>query len=264
MKTKVYLLYFLTTTYLLTVVSCNSNSPTNSRTDWSELSLKGSVKSLRQIDYPAIEQGGVVTKGERKPGISFSDEFKLFNEKGMLLEENSSMSVDDLGLKVAYKYDEQGYKIERVGKYNDGSVLFKNTIKYSSDRHTVETKTYKGGDKFEQKDKAIYDDNFRLIEQFGYEPDGKQFYKSTYKYDQDGNIKEHSYFDETDKLQSRTTYTYDKQGNQVEYFLYRGDGTIDSHVSYTYEFDNKNNWVRCVHVRDGKPFIISEREIKYF
>lgn len=245
-------------------MACNSNSPTNSRTDWKELSLKGSVKSLRQIDYPAIEKGGAVIKGERKSGISFQDEFKLFNDKGMLLEENSFMSIDDLGLKVSYKYDEQNYKIERVGNYNDGSVLFKNILKYSNNRHTVETKTYKGSDKFEQKDKAVYDDHFRLTEQYGYLPDGKQFYKSTYTYDQDGNLKEHSYFDETDKLQSRTIYVYDKQGNAVEWLWYRGDGIVDRHLTYAYDFDEKNNWVRRVEFRDGKPFIVSEREIKYF
>lgn len=92
-------------------------------------------------------------------------------------------------IKVKYKYDPQGHRIEATRFRNDGTQASRSVM--------------------------IYDAKGNKIEERSYRANGSQVRKFTYTYDAHGNVAEESYDFEGDQFDFRYSYTYelDAQGN---------------------------------------------------
>ena len=72
-------------------------------------------------------------------------------------------------------------------------------------------------------------------------------------------------------LEYRTSFKYDELGLIVEsvngiFDEYKGTESSNTQQKHTYkyEFDNKNNWIKCIVYEEMEPVLIKERKITYY
>jgi len=198
------------------------------------MKLKGRVRLISESKYNTVEKMGEVQKWER----TGSSTIYIFNDKGNLIEDNSSNPDGTIFEKHTYKYDGNGNLIEMYWYNPYGSLAGKSTYKY--------------------------DGNGSMIEENFYNPYGSLAGKSTYKYDSNGNRIEIN--NSTPPYYSwKFTFKYDGNGNEIESNSYKQDGSLDLKSTYKkYSYDKNLNWIKRIEfINDGPPYI-SERVIEYF
>ncbi len=174
------------------------------KNDWTELGLKGDVKSLVTIEYRFIyydaegENNTVLTTTTRK-----------FNKIGFITE--IIVEENDLVTRTKYKYNWQ-------------------------DKSKIESENYFMGNNQTMDVKWIYNKDGKGATKEFYTHKGPLFNVVKYKYDDHGNIIHKGYYTDSDSLVSEESFKFDDDGNQIEYISYPADnGTI---VRYNYEYEN--------------------------
>jgi len=89
----------------------------------------------------------------------------------------------------------------------------------------------------------------------------RDFYK---KYDDKGNKIEENNYKSDGSLGSKYTYKYDDKGNKIEENNYNSDGSLDYKYTYKYNYNEKNNWIERLELKNDIPQYILEREIEYY
>lgn len=125
-------------------------------------------------------------------------------------------------------YDKEGYTLEDIEYYSDGSVKRKQTNTYDNTKdHNKTSEIVQKNDDPKKKSSKDDDDN---------SDDNSKYKKVTYKYN-NGNKVEEAYYDETGKLVRKTTYTYTSHNDKQLEIDYDSYNVITRKISYTY--DNK-------------------------
>jgi hypothetical protein len=127
---------------ILFLISCTAqNKQKNSLT---EENLKGSVKSVREFSFDAVDKFGEISKGERKREKPIEEDYyRKYNDKGNQIETNYYKSDGSLRLKHTYKYDDKGNKIEWNAYYSNGRQSSKYTHKFDDKGNRIENNVYK-------------------------------------------------------------------------------------------------------------------------
>ena len=230
------------------------------KNDWSELGLKGKVKSLHSIRYEAIEINGEIKKEIlSENGVLQKKEHSVFfNERGFKTQErdnskgNKIYTYDENGNKIyeewgwggdsskdsiAYEYNDKGdliyisittygNKISTTKKYDERGNLISATTKYSDERR----------DSYEYS----YDDMGNKIKE-EWESSDYSFdrYCIYYDYDKKGNkVKEQLAIEGLNSIV--TTFEYSEHGNKIKELQYEENG-FNGVCIYQHNFNEKGN-----------------------
>lgn len=196
---------------LLYFVSCSTgNQKENSL---KSLKLNGSVKSISESSFEAIEKFGEIQKLSNVP------QYEVYKTI----------------------FDKDGYATESSTFNGNGILLGKSINKYDKNRNIVEATSYYGNGIISQKSLMKYDNN-KIIEDNGYDKDGNLEYKHVYSYNTSGLKTEFKYYNKDNILQSTTTYKYDKNGFMSEQSIHNAlDGKQDYRI--TYLNSDKGDWL---------------------
>jgi hypothetical protein len=230
--------------------------------------LKGKVMEIRQTNYFTREENGkivkvrILTTEDRKTSPSGRDYFEEFNSSGTIIKEGV---LDENGQILEYwDVDADSGKILSAAYYTNDIL-----------RANIRTK---------------YNGNY--LEEITYLIPGTevQMRRVRIKYDQDGNRTEYQFFNNRNQPGSRNEYIYNEKGLPEAFNVYSATGQLIEIYRYTYndkgfkltqhqetylngdirdyrfeyEYDDKGNYVKVIFMRDNKPAIYRERQIKYF
>ena len=259
------------------------------------MNLKGKVKSIQQISYKAMDNGGVIQKGEKG---SLSDQSSVNSDFSMQFDDTARTvkevfyNVKDLT--INHRYDDTK-NIEIVEQSeSSGKVFFKNTYKYNDRGKVIEetmTQIFKDNVSFDNKFILKYDEKGNLIEKSYYSSRYKDESKSIYTYDSKGKLISKADYNEKNILWNKETYKVDTKGNIIERNYYKPDcvaiahtfilkydsnnnviqkeyyqpaGKLSKTYSYKYEYDKTGNWVKRIDFENGKATFILERQLEYY
>lgn len=246
MKTLLFLIVFssVTTTY-------------SQQTDLYKSNLHGSVKSLRTIQYRAIQKKKKIKLGDVQPMVNFQI---YYNEQG-----NDSIrchyrflnGVHSVSDSIAYQYT--GVKKEKHIKYNSqGKQYGYGNYSYDLDSLLIAVEHYDMTDSMTQIWMYQYsqDGHFNIKEMVlsdtstyainSYNAQGSRL-ESIYR--REGQISYTRKFNfGEDRIE--TSWIYSSQNVEAEYFI-------------IYEFDNHKNWTKKTEILGGKAVYVSERKIEY-
>ncbi len=234
---------YLLTILLVLLVSVTTTECKEVKTDLQRKNLKGKVKSVRYIDYKAVDKFGELTKGD-KSEYNWNNKLTKYDNNGNEIEWNRYNSDGSLDCKYTYKYDNNGNKIEENCYNSDGSLCWKYTYKYDNNGNTIEKNSYKS--------------------------DGSLYRKYTYKYDNNGNKIEENGYKSDGSLDYKYTYKYDNNGNTIEGNRYNSDGSLDYKYTYKYKYDKYGNWIQKIYFEQkgeksiSLPQTITEQTIEYY
>jgi hypothetical protein len=222
----------INTIILIFLFSCNSNNVSREN-DLKDLGLKGSVKSIVEIEYNVEEKFGEIhLKNE-----NWKKEL-YFNEEGYIKKSKSSGFSDGSGSVLLYKYD-QGNLIEVAEYYLDGSLRWKDVSKYDKNHKKIEINEYNADEDLSSKIKFKYNENGVKLEANKYDSDGKL--GSTTKYDHRDNTTEYLGYDSNSILIYHKKYLFDEQNHLLETEIY----SAYTEMYYNYKGDNiikVNDW----------------------
>lgn len=254
--------YFLFVFTLILLYSCINES--NNKNDLLNDNLSGSVKSLKETSYEAIEKFGEVVKGEKKRSNNFiKDSYILYNkegnvieineynskghiifkkvnvfENGLLVEEKEYSSDEYLEKRLVNTFDINKNCIEKLWYDSSGYLLLKVTYKYNENNQLIESNDYGTDNSHYFKTLFVYNDNGYLIENNQYQNNGNLNRKSIYKYDKEGNqIEKH--ISAVGGGFIKYSYSYNKKGLVTEEISYDAYGNVSKKISSIYDnFDN--------------------------
>jgi hypothetical protein len=174
--------------------------------------LKGNVKSVKELAYAVKEVGNTITKTERKRVYSNdSDSYKTFNEQGNYIEVSYYESDDTFMGKYSYTYDSEDHNTQ---------------LNWSDSKNVLI-----------QKHQYVYDTkgNATVYKMF-YADDRGLYFTDSITYDTYGNrIEEIRYHPNNIDVINKKSYTYNTEGLKTEK---RRWGKVKS--SFQYEFNSKS------------------------
>lgn len=269
----------------LSIVSCSVKSEPD--TDWSALRLNGTVQSVREISYKALDRFGAVSKGvrERKDYLedipyttSDYDKFIIFNPDGRIIENNTYYSTGRLNTKIIYKYDNNG-KYAEVNIYNsDGELKRKESFTYDKDLNNTRVTSYNADGGIARYYTLDYDTKKRLVSRIYYDKDSNPGtkiqleYKNGTGHDSPSEVIE---YNEDGSPYMKYTYSYNKAGKCIEEKWYDYDelrGYMDTRRGVNYTYDANNDLIqsdkkgsfsdsKIDYIYDSNGNIVEETEI---
>ena len=261
------------------------------------LNLKGKVRSVEQVSYKAIDNGGVITKGVKEnnsQGCVNGDFLMQFDASGRETKEtyydemkimmvlnhkfNDALKIEDIEkteetnkvvYEYTYKYNAKGKVLELKTTQNcsdNTSYNNKSVFKYDTSDKLIETNIYvNGGAKSQGKTLFTYDSRGVLSERQAYNEDGKPWFKYTFKYDDKGNqLEENAWTLDNRKIDKTFVYKYDSNNNVIQKDLFQPAGKLSKSFTYKYEYDKTGNWIKRTDFIDNKVTYILERQLVYY
>ena len=233
------------------------------KNDLSELSLKGKVKTLTEIEYKISPNIGKIKEGDMIYKYVFS-----FNENGNLTETNFYDPEGNLDGKCAYAYDNNKGNKKEMTTYNpDGTADERCVYKYDVKGNMLQQIWYNPDGSVDKKYSYKYDDNGNQVAMNKYDFHDSLLCKDSYKYDNKGEKIEWNHFNlvpPTDgTLSKKVIFKYDDKGNINVENIYLADGNFENYT-YKYDYARKGNWKKETIYKNGLPLYITERKIKYY
>ncbi len=260
----------------LSLVACNSaqkkadaevtetKNTVTKKNDLQEANLKGKVKSVREIDYEAIQEAGQIKKGKVLEGAEseVSNVLTNYNEKGYVVDKeyyNFGYSF-----KISYKYDAEGSMVEENHYNSDSKLEYQILYEYKYDeKGNVVEQIEKGSEsKTNRRITYGYDDKGNLVEEKWYYADGTLSWHVTYRYNDKG-YKVEEITNSIEQSPSKITYKYDDKGGNTERDEYFHSGGLVRYKNQ-YKYDSQGNWIKRIKYVDGTLSIITERTIEYY
>lgn len=221
--------------------------------------LYGKVKSIKEISYKAELKNNELVKIKRWRRGHLTDDFHcFFNEKGLPIKKIIYPAADTgtVSRTLLYKYNKQSKLINYYHEHDNPS---KPEYFYNKKGQLIEEKT-----------------SLNII-RYDYYPDGNLYHKIqvdpeisdefiyTYTY-KDDFIKTLDIYYTVADWHIIDSYVRDKSGNILKYKMASSFDELKKEKwdEFEYEFDNHNNWIKCIHYRNKKPIYIIEREIEYY
>jgi hypothetical protein len=227
---KILLLLITINCSLFTIKAQNDDKTKN---DLAKLNLKGNIKSVSEIKYKATEKDGLIQKGTKETGLTYT-----YNVKGYCTEFYYDKN------KSTYKFDNQDHLIESISYLSDGSMNIKHIYKYDSKWNQVAELQYVATGILLSKDTFFFDDKGMKTAGGGYFnlEDGTKDGTCIYKYDANGNRSElisYRYNGSSLSMEYKTVFENNDQGNQTARIEYNADGSLDTKTIMKYNDKNK-------------------------
>lgn len=236
------------------------------KNDLQKMKLSGKIKKIQTSNFTVINSFGKIKKGKIDPIRSLSNSIHVFNKEGLI--ENKKYALDDNGnfmFEEKYIYDLNGYLMEIQSFDSYEELNYKYLITYGTNGNILEGNRYYSWGELESKKIFIYDKNGNETECTIFDSSGNMRSKFNYKYDVKGNqIEIRISLNGQDESKEYGTMEYDKYGNQIHDNTINSKGEKVNQSSFEYEFDNMNNWIKCVRSKNGIPRSIEERTIEYY
>lgn len=263
---------------------------------------KETEKKIYKIDnnisdwIDAVDMDGnipPVTMTQLNPILEKREE-KKYDQIGNATESKHYDENENLTYKESWIYNTKGYLIERVEYLIGGEIdtIFIYIYDESSPDNIIrliEIRNYDFENISKGKTLFIYDNQGRRIEVKGYNENGIIVNLNLYKYHDYGMSQEVYYLDSDGNLDHKMIYKYNLNNYLIEEGVYNPDGSLysrDSNIydvkerliesrwiefaqefvytSEKYEYDEFNNWIRCIEFDKEVPVKITERELEYF
>jgi len=258
--------------------------------DLEKLCLKGKVKSMSEYKYRAEERYGKVEKGEpfREEGW---DKVILFGENGMYEEVQHVTPNGDLVGRTVYQYGKENRKTMEQEYDSEGGLSEKTVFSYNEDNKLYQVLRLNDMDGIVSS-MMIDVRNDGLVEHNYYGPSGLLLRREVMDINRKGLPEETKIYSGEKKLVNHRKEEYNSNG-QLERlqvfapedgtlimtvnFIYddksnvilqegveniSGEGFLP--VKYEYEFDDKDNWIRCIEYEGSTPAFVTEREFEYY
>ncbi|MBR5802753.1 MAG: hypothetical protein IKY31_00185 [Bacteroidaceae bacterium] len=257
------------------------------KTDLDENQLKGNVAFVKYSTYEADSKFGEIVKGDLDFwGVSTIE----FNEAGYIT--STSVFDEDGELYSKENYSYKNGKLDNIIRYNsEGKLDSKTVYKWKDDKQlssfitydkdgkeiqkfireyegeNLKSSSYYYRDELKTKDIITKIDGMYILESVTYDKDGKEKGKLINEFISKKLIKSEYISDKESSYSVR--YNEDGCAVKSENCYVEKPGILNTNEKgiyyYEYEFDNKNNWIKCVVLKgeDKQPFKVIEREITY-
>lgn len=262
--------------------------------DWSDMNLKGKVKSITDSTFQAVEKFGEAIKVDSLISFSkiifnehgfkteeaswdISGFIKLvhgYNGKGLLIQTEQFDQNEKFIAKVNYEYNKEKRRTTENTYNHQGQLIKKSIYRYYSENE-IEISDYDSVGELIKTVSSKYNKDGFLIEKLINSEDNDTFDKLVrYKVDKLGRIVEESeyttegkMFDFTKSPAHRFEGWYNDNGDLSGFRSYVGD-SYRTHQPY-YEYDEKHNWIKRIrwageYELKQTPQFIDEREIEYY
>ena len=104
----------------------------------------------------------------------------------------------------------------------------------------------------------------RMSKMISYSSNGDFMYKYEAEY-QKGRLVSQKFYDEEENTLTQTAhFEYDEQGLLQRTIYKNSKGEIDYTSTFAYKLDEKGNWIEKVEFKDGKPYLLTAREMEYY
>lgn len=259
---------------------------TQPKPDWTELQLKGKVRTVESKETYRYKKDGVNFTPWERTWIRLTK----YNAAGFKTEYTEKNNKDSINYKIVYTYFPKDKKSE-AAYFNRQLKPTTKTIYIHDDKNfKIEEIQHSPEGQVSRRYTYAYNDKGNLTTLTGYQKDGALMSKSSYKYDVNGFKSEYSY--ESPGYATSTTIfindakgnnieeiwgngrgvidyrfvrTYDDKGNKIKEEKYKGGDTLSSTVTWKYEYDKNGNWIkRTQTTSSGEDFQIEERVITYY
>ena len=162
-------------------------------------------------------------------------------------------------------------KVEAEGK------IIKKSEYYTSDTLTANVKyKYEGGNIVEVIAYNPLNDTIYMSVRYTYDPDDRIIKMETFDYK--GNLQSYSLrtrnerglqlkienYSKEGKLTSQYDNKYNDKNERIEAHQQVFTSGVVSNFTFKYEYDKMGNYTAIIFLKDNKPFVYREREIKYF
>ncbi|MCZ8021610.1 MAG: hypothetical protein O9294_07585 [Cytophagales bacterium] len=192
----------------------------------------GKVDTVSLLYVKAIQKFGKVEEGWFQYAKTF-----IYNNRGLVSEENLFLQYTQLRAKFIYKYDDDD-KLISCDVYN-GQGELESKITYTYD--LVSNIVY-------QIQKSVIN-NFIMSNYTGY-------------LNENGKLTEVIFYDNNGAELSRKKYRYDELGNQIESSIEFNNSVNISSSQYS-DIDKRGNWLKQIIYENNEPEIMVIRSINY-
>ena len=231
--------------------------------------LKGKVKSVKEVNYWAVEKNGKYTEGDtvstrELDSLRWSSDFTAsFDESGLLtridywgtktvpsswvveneknLPGKATWFVADTP-KIYFKliYDEKGHSKENLRfRCKDDSLLNKFSLVTNEKGQIVEVRAFNNKDSCLSKSVFFWNDSSRVVAYYAYSP--------------------------SDSLRSGFKLEYGLRGFYTQQELFKGDKTVYRTIGSRYlDYDKYGNWLWALIYDNGKASFMVKRIYEYY
>jgi hypothetical protein len=200
------------------------------------------IKVITDLVHDPILKAGKFEVSAKLSKDSISNE-SYFNEKGLLLKQNTYNSKANLESKILFKYDENNNNIESVTYRYDGSLVSKKVNKFNDENKLIESQEFDVYGKVTNKKTTSYDSAGNRI-LTSYEWKSRGLVKTLESvFDSSENNVANFYFSD-DALASREIKHYDVNGDVVETIQYFP--LTNEQVATRCKYDKQRNKVEAI------------------
>jgi len=193
-----------------------------------------------------------------------------FDDLGWKISRITKRSDGSLVDKILYAYDAQGH--QNAEAWYDADSFFVRLDLREFDEHGNCQKIYSYRSRepltvFSQRAEYQYNKLGRMVESVFWRKDGT---KEINRFNAKGYLLDIRFFDATGELDHEIQMDYDVYGNEIESRTFDSKGNLTSRSIDTYEYDAEENWVKRTSkwvLKEGKPFdeiTITDRKITYY
>lgn len=261
----------------------------NSKNDVEDKSLKGKVKSLREISYYIINK---ISSVEKKSIIDGKNVLMLFNKEGYFTETTSYNIDNSIKHKNIYTYNNKKRHTETKRVDEKGILLTKYIPIYNEKGQKIEYYHYNPKGEVTQKSTFSYDEKGNLINKTTFDAKGEKLHEDNLKYNNNnlfiGNSfisfaynekqnNEYIYDDNNRKIKSSSSF-YDIDNNlvsKVDFDYNENEDVIKLRIldekerpmtslKFEYIYDKYNNWTKRTIMNSFTSTETTEREITYY
>lgn len=265
------------------ITSCD-----NKATDLEKCELKGDVSSVKVSFYEADSKFGEIIKGDYCDYYTFGGQVKTieFNESGYITFLSKFRKNGKLEDKEVYSY--KNGQVDEINIYDSNGDLWRKEVQeWDKNKLLSQTIFTKDG---KEDYKFIYEYENNLIKSHSTYLNGELYSKTIVTKHNGKNISEAIRYDKDGKKEDTETFTWENNqcvkytSNSMSYSrefnksvlaiksenCYYIMGAIrlsdnENVFYYEYEYDNKDNWIKCI-IYEGEvkqPHFIVERKITY-
>jgi len=230
--------------------------------------IKGPVQELKQNNFWAKEENGKIVRGniitpeDRKTtpfGYGFLEQYNPSGTIKRCESFNEKNEVTDYCIVEA-----EGKKIFKAEYFYRDTVRFYTQNTYSGN-NLIRAKLFNNqNDTLLMSVEYEYDknDNCTKFQRFNYKNTPGTY--SEYSYTNKGVLEHSKNYSADGKMTALWDYTINDKGELIAQHQENFVNGVIIDYTFKYEYDKKGNWIKMVFYKDNKPFILREREIKYY
>lgn len=231
--------------------------------------LKGKVKSVKEINYWAVEKDGELVKGdivtaEERDSLIWSQDFTAYYDEDGIHLRTDYVSFDNM-INSWVSEVENKLMVKTTWFYKDTArIYFK--LKYDENGNYLTSERFRSEiDTLLNSYTMVTDDNGNITEQKTFNSKGELLNTYRFIYNDKNLTTASSTFNGQDSLLSKSIETYNDHGFYTEAVYTNGIGEIRRTIEMEYtEYDDMGNWLSAKVLDDGKVVIICDRVYEYY